>query len=225
MAKTLVSEGYAVSLAARDADGLGGAAAVLRDRGGDVSVVVGDLSDEGVVQAAVARHHERYGRLDVLVNNVGTGFGQPVERISTRRLDLQVTLNLRTAILCYREALALLLEAAAEHRSAWVVNVCSRAAVIPQPWLSVYSATKAGLLAFSSAMNAELGARGVRSCALCPGTVGTALTAGTQVDPGALISSGDVAEALRLLLRLSPAGLIPALALESAHDAAWRPPT
>ena len=228
LARELSSDGYAITLGARRADGLALAVESLREQGGDAHAVAGDLSEEAGVRSLIAAHRERYGRLDVLVNNVGTGFGQSVGEITTRRLDLQLGLNLRTAILCYREAVGLLLEAGAEHRGAWVVNVCSRAAVAPQPWLSVYSATKAGLAGFSSAMNSELSARGVRSCAVCPGTVATSLTAGGPAggpaDAGQLITPGDVAQVLRLLLRLSPACQLPAVVLESRYDEAWRPP-
>jgi NAD(P)-dependent dehydrogenase (short-subunit alcohol dehydrogenase family) len=224
LAGVLVSEGYSLTVAARDSDGLADAVRSLREQGGEAEAIAGDLSDEAFVCSLLVAHRQRYGRLDVLVNNVGTGFGQPVAEISTRRLDLQIGLNLRTAVLCYREAVPLLLDAGAEHGGAWVVNVCSRAAVEPQPWLSVYSATKAGLLSFSSAMNAELGARGVRSCALCPGTVATSLTDGGQLDGEQLITTGDVAEVLRLLLCLSPACQLPTVVLESRYDQAWRPP-
>jgi NAD(P)-dependent dehydrogenase (short-subunit alcohol dehydrogenase family) len=213
-----------VTLSGRDADALASAAADLRRGGSEVRTVAGDLSDEAAVRAAVAAHRAGYGRLDVLVNNVGIGFGQPVAAISTKRLDLQLGLNLRTAILCYRECADLLIAAGAEHRQAWVVNVCSRAAVAPQPWLSAYSATKAGLAAFSRAMAAELGPRGVRSCALCPGTVDTALTNRGDLDAGRLVTTADVAEVLRLLLRLSPGCTIPEVVLETRFDADWRPP-
>ncbi|HUA03979.1 MAG TPA: SDR family oxidoreductase [Solirubrobacteraceae bacterium] len=225
LARSLSSEGYAVTIGARRPDGLALAVESLREQGAEAFAVAGDLSDETGVRSLLAAHRERYGRLDVLVNNVGTGFGQGVGEISTRRLDLQLALNLRTAILCYREAVELLLEAGAEHRGAWVVNVCSRAGIAPQPWLSVYSATKAGLVGFSASMNAELGPRGVRSCALCPGTVATSLTAsGGELDDEQLITPDDVAEVLRLLLRLSPSCHLPLVALESRYDESWRPP-
>lgn len=227
LARTLVSEGYAVTLCARHPDRLELAAASLREAGGDVLTIPGDLAHEDAVRSAVAAHRDRYGRLDVLVNNVGTGSGQPVAEISTRRLDLQLDLNVRTAILCYRESAALLLASGAEHRQAWAVNVCSRAAVAPQPWLSVYSATKAALLAFTRAINAELAPGGVRSCAICPGTVATALSRepASEGDADRLVTVDDVAAVVRLLLGLSPACELTEVVLESGFDRVWRPPT
>ena len=109
----------------------------------------------------------------MLVNNAGAGMGQAVGELKTSRIDVQLALNLRTPILFYREALPLLRQA----DGALVVNVASAAGLDGQPWLSVYSAAKAGLIAFTQAMNKELSEHGIRSCALCPGTVDTDLTA------------------------------------------------
>lgn len=79
-------------------------------------------------------------------------------------------------------------------------------------------------MGFSSATNAELSPRGVRSCAVCPGTVATSLTAGGHIDPEQLITAGDVGEVLRMLLRLSPACQLPTVVLDSRYDETWRPP-
>ena len=55
------------------------------------------------VKAVVAAHRERFGRLDVLVNNAGVGIGAPVAEIDTKKLDMQLGVNLRSIILFYRE--------------------------------------------------------------------------------------------------------------------------
>ena len=93
------------------------------------------------------------------------------------------------------------------------MNVASVAGVDGQPWLSVYSAAKAGLIAYTEAMNKELVTRGIRSCALCPGTVDTDLTAYEGAPRERLIPASDVAEALAFLLRLSPQCVVDRLVL------------
>ena len=103
------------------------------------------MSDETVVQRVVAAHRERFGRLDVLVNNAGIGIGAPVAEIDTKHLDLQVGVNLRSAILLHREAIELLRTAGAEHGNALVVNMSSFSGKRGVAWVSVYSATKAAL--------------------------------------------------------------------------------
>ena len=63
--------------------------------------------------------------------------------------------------------------AGAEHRNALVVNMASLAGKSPQPWLSVYAATKAAVIAYTQAMNKELNGDGIKSVAFCPGFVDT----------------------------------------------------
>ena len=78
IARLLGKEGHAVTLAARRPEKLDAAAAQLADEGLDVQAVAGNLGLEEDVQRVVAAHRERYGRLDVLVNNAGVGIGEAV---------------------------------------------------------------------------------------------------------------------------------------------------
>jgi short-subunit dehydrogenase len=119
--------------------------------------------------------------------------------------------NLRAIILLYREALEMLRAAGAEHRSALVVNMASMAGKSPQPWLSVYAATKAAVVAYTQAMNREYAAEGVKSVAFCPGFVDTDMSdfvKGT-IPAEEMLRTSDIAEGLRFLLRVSPACVIP----------------
>ena len=205
------AEGYGLTVAARRPEKLEAAAAGLRDRGFDVNVVAAQLAEEEGVQRVVAAHRERFGRLDVLVNNAGVGIGAPVAEIVTKRLDLQLDLNLRSIVLFYRECADLLQAAAAEHRRALVVNTASIAGKHGQAWLSVYSATKAAVIAFSQSMHRELSEQGIKSTALCPGFVDTPMTdfVKGQVDAADMIQPADIAAAVKLLLEVSPACIIP----------------
>src|SRR4029079_16393438 len=111
--------------------------------GYEVEAVAGTMADEGDVRRVVASHRERFGRLDVLVNCAGVGSGAPVAEMVTKRVDLQLDVNLRAPVLFYRECADLLHAAGAEHGNALVVNLSSISGKSGQPWLSVYSATKA----------------------------------------------------------------------------------
>src|ERR671914_117134 len=86
----------------------------LGERGFEVEHVAGNMADEETIQAVVARHKERFGRLDVLVNNAGVGIGAPMGEAQTKRIDMQLDLNLRAIILFYRECADLLRAAGAE---------------------------------------------------------------------------------------------------------------
>jgi NAD(P)-dependent dehydrogenase (short-subunit alcohol dehydrogenase family) len=211
IAHMLGEEGHALTVAARRPEKLEDAAKGLRDAGYEVEAVPANLTSEEEIQNVVARHRERYGRLDVLVNNAGVGIGAPVAEQLTKRVDMQLDLNLRSIILFYRECADVLRAAGAEHRGALVVNTASIAGKSPQPWVSVYSATKAAVVAYSQAMNKELNGEGIKSLALCPGFVETPMTEWVrgEVPAEEMIRPEDVAEAVRFALHTSPYCVVP----------------
>lgn len=211
IARMLAEEGHAITVAARRPDKLAEAARTLRDEGHTVHDVAGDLGDESAVARVVAEHRDRFGRLDVLVNNAGMGRSQAAEDLTAKAIDLQLATNLRSVFLFYREAVPLLREAGAEHRNALVVNVSSLSGKTGEQLLGVYSATKHGVVGFTQAMNAELAGAGIASCALCPGFVNTAMTdfLKDQMPAEDMIQVSDIAEAVRFLLRTSGGCVIP----------------
>jgi NAD(P)-dependent dehydrogenase (short-subunit alcohol dehydrogenase family) len=210
IAHMLLDEGWAVTVAGRRPDKLEAAVSQL-DGGDRVASLAGNMADEATVQGLVAAHGERFGRLDLLVNNAGVGIGAPVAEIETKKLDMQLDVNLRSIILFYRECVELLRAAAAEHHNAIVVNTASISGKTGEAWLSVYSATKHGVVGFTEAMNKELGGDGIKSCALCPAFVDTPMTDFVKGDVAAddMIRPEDIAEGVRMLLKVSPACVIP----------------
>src|SRR4029077_10036262 len=146
IARMLGQEGVGGTLAARRPQKLEEAAKGLADEGFDVQPVAGIIGDEAVVADIVAKHKERYGRLDVLVNNAGVGIGANIAELEAKRIDLQLATNLRSVILMYRDCVELLRAAAAERGSALVVNTASIAGHHGPAWLSVYGATKAAVI-------------------------------------------------------------------------------
>jgi short-subunit dehydrogenase len=211
IAELLGEEGYGLTLTARKPDTLEQTAAALRDRGFEVEHRAANMADEEGIREVVAAHRERFGRLDVLVNNAGVGIGAAASEHKTKHVDLQLDVNLRAIVIFYRECLELLRAAGAEHHNALVVNLASIAGKSPQPWLSVYSATKAAVVSYSQAMNKELNSDGIKSVAFCPGFVDTDMTEFVkgQVPAEEMIRPSDIAEALRFLLHVSPACVIP----------------
>jgi len=211
IARALGEDGYGVTISARRPEKLEGAAEELRGAGIDVHAVPANMIDEEAVAGVVVSHGERFGRLDVLVNNAGVGIGQPMAEIATKYLDMQVGVNLRSLIISTREALPMLRDAGAEHGKALIVNTASIAGKSGQPWLSVYSATKAGVVGFSQATQKEVAGQGIQVTVLCPGFVDTPMTefVKQRVQPEEMIRPEDIAESVRFLLRTSPACLVP----------------
>jgi NAD(P)-dependent dehydrogenase (short-subunit alcohol dehydrogenase family) len=220
IAKMLGEEGFALTLAARRPEKLAEAAAGLEKDGLDLQHVAADMSSEDDIRSVVEAHRKRYGRLDMLVNNAGVGIGAPAGEQQTKKIDMQIDVNLRAIVLFYRECAEMLRAAGAEHKKAIVVNTASIAGKSGQGWLSVYSATKAGVIGYTQAMNKELAGEGIKSCALCPGFVDTPMTdfVKGQVAADEMIRPEDIAESVRLLLNVSPACVIPEIVFMRPGD-------
>lgn len=221
IARVLAKEGHGVTVVARRPEKLADAAAQLRETGAEIEAVAANLAHEEDVRRVADAHRERFGRLDVLVCNAGVGAGAPVADITTKALDLQLGVNLRSVILLQRSCADLLRSAGAEHRNALVVNTSSISGKSGQAWLSVYSATKAAVIAWTQAMNRELNADGVKSVALCPGFVDTPMTEFVRehVRPEDMIAPEDLGEAVRFLLRTSPACVVPEIVFQRPGEA------
>jgi NAD(P)-dependent dehydrogenase (short-subunit alcohol dehydrogenase family) len=221
IARVLGQEGYALTVAARRPDKLDAAAKGLAEEGFDVQAVAANVADEEEIKKVASAHAERYGRLDVLVNNAGVGIGASVADIDTKRLDMQLDINLRSIVLFYRECIAMLRAAAAEHKNALVVNTSSISGKRGEGWLAVYSATKHGVVGWTEAMNKEIGAEGIKSTALCPAFVDTPMTdfVKEHVPAEDMIRPEDIAEAVRYLIKVSPACVIPEMMFVRPGDA------
>ena len=210
IARALGEDGHGVTLSARRPDKLEAAAKELSDAGLDVLAVPANVTDEDGIKGVVAAHRERFGRLDVLVNNAGIGIGAAVADTETKKLDLQLDVNLRAVYLMARESIPLLKEAGADHGKALMVNTASIAGKYGQGWLAAYSATKFGVVGLSQALHRELSNEGVQVTAFCPGFVDTAMTDWVEgVSRDEMIQPEDIAEAVRFLLRTSPACMVP----------------
>jgi NAD(P)-dependent dehydrogenase (short-subunit alcohol dehydrogenase family) len=211
IARALGQDGYAITVSARRPEKLEEAAKQLEADGLEILSVPANMAKEEDIANVVAKHKERFGRLDVLVNNAGVGIGGTIEGYETKKLDMQLDVNLRSVYLTTRDCIPMLKEAGAEHGKALVVNTASIAGKAGQPWLAAYSATKAGVVGLSQAMHGELGKDGVQVTAFCPGFVATPMTDWVegQVPKEEMIQPEDIAEAVRFLLRTSANCVVP----------------
>ena len=211
IARVLGQDGYGITVSARRPEKLEEAAKQLEGEGIEVSSVPANMAKVEDIENLVKQHKDRFGRLDVLVNNAGVGIGGSIEGYETKKLDMQLDVNLRSVYLTTRDCIPMLKEAGAEHGKALVVNTASIAGKAGQPWLAAYSATKAGVVGLSQAMHGELGKEGVQVTAFCPGFVATPMTDWVegQVPKEEMIQPEDIAEAVRFLLRTSANCVVP----------------
>src|SRR4051794_9836056 len=220
IARMLGQDGYGLTVSARRPDKLEEATKGLTGEGLDAQAVPANTADEDAIKALVEAHRERYGRLDVLINNAGVGIGSAIAEAETKKLDMQLDVNLRGVYITLRECIPMLKEAGKEHGKALVVNTASIAGVMGQAWLAAYSATKAGVIGLSQAAHGELGGDGIQVTAFAPGFVDTPMTDWTkgEISADEMIRPEDIAEAVRFLLRTSPACFVPEIRFIRAGD-------
>lgn len=210
IARMLGEEGYALTVSARDTEKLDAATRELRGLAPRVLGVVADMGREDDVASLFERHREAYARLDVLVNNAGTGIRAPMDAIETGDMDRQLAVNLRGVILSTREGLPLLRKAGAEHGNALIVNTASLAGKMGLiPRLAIYAATKSAVINFTKSTGQEVGGAGIQCTVLIPALVDTPMVGSVKVPAEEMIRSEDLAEGVRFLLRTSPRCHVP----------------
>lgn len=164
VARGIIARGGRVALVARTALTLEAAAKGLGDGAMSFPLDVRDSAALGALPALVV---ERLGRLDGVVNNAGANYRGAFEDRSPEQLLAILTTNLVAPVLLTRAALPFLPSGSV------IVNVASLAGKVPVPHEAAYSASKAGLRAFSRALGVELSAKGVRVSVVNPGPVDT----------------------------------------------------
>ena len=141
----------------------------LAAMGGEALGVATQMGDLDSVAALVRATAERFGRIDVVVNNAATALSQPLGKFTPDAWEKVFSVDLRGPVFLVQEALPWL----EKSPNASVVNVISAGAFLFSTFNSMYAASKAGLMSFTRAMGAEFAPRGIRVNALAPGTVDT----------------------------------------------------
>ena len=177
-AEVLAEAGYRLLL--MDMQACTGTVAAIRQSGVEVEEVLGDISDEAVVARAVKVVRQRWGRVDVLVNNAGISFIASAEMVEVAKFRRVLEVNLLAPFLLAKGFGAMMLE----QRSGSIVNVASIAGLVGVADRSAYNASKHGLVGLTRTLAAEWGGLGVRCNAVCPGWVKTEMDAADQAGGG-----------------------------------------
>jgi NAD(P)-dependent dehydrogenase (short-subunit alcohol dehydrogenase family) len=192
-------------------------AADARSRGADAIEFTGDITDESVVARFADAVRERWGRVDVLVNNAGISSIAPAEMISARDFRRVLEVNLVAPFLLAKAFGAMMLE----KRSGTIINVASIAGLFGIADRAAYNASKHGLVGLTRTLAVEWGGRGVRCNAVCPGWVKTEMDAADQargtytdadiqnrVPMGRFAKADDVARAIAFLADAGESGFV-----------------
>jgi NAD(P)-dependent dehydrogenase (short-subunit alcohol dehydrogenase family) len=190
--------------------------------------VTGDVRDEVAVTRFASAVHDRFGRIDVLVNNAGIACIRPAEEMPAAQWREVLDVNLTGPFLLCREFGRQMLAAGAGS----IVNIASVAGLLGVADRVAYNASKHGLIGLTRTLAVEWGGRGVRVNAVCPGWVKTDMDVASQssgayadaditdhVPLGRFAQPADVAQAVVFLADAGRSGFINGAAL--SVDGGW----
>jgi len=215
----LAGEGAALVMAARAADALAEAANLVRRAGGRAEPVVTELADEQSIRNLVRVTQDRFGRLDILINNAGITHSARLEDTRTEDLDRCWAINARAPYLLCREALPLLRQSGA----ATIVNISSVVGVKGYPLQSAYTASKHALRGMSISLAEELRGTNIRVHVICPGAVDTGMVGDVRPDikKEDLIGPDEIAGLVLYLVTHRGNAVVDELHIRRAAAAPW----
>ena len=201
MAKRFVQEGARVIIAARKQEELD---AVSREIGCDALRM--DVTDFAAWHSARAYVEEKYGRLDVLINNAGGGVAiKPVAEQTKVEIDRAILLNLNSVIYAANTFAPLFMA----QRAGTFLNMSSVCARQCWPEWSVYAAAKAGVLNFSKGLYTELQPYGVRVTCLIPAAASTGFQkASGSGEVNNILGTDDIAQTALFICKLPPRAVV-----------------
>jgi len=144
----------------------------IEDLGRQALVTVGSVSDVDDVEAMVEASYERFGKVDILINNAGITRDGFLVRMKDDQWDLVLDVNLKSAFLCTRAVGKWMMKA----RSGRIINIASVVGVIGNAGQANYSASKGGLIALTKTTAKELASRNILCNAVAPGFIETPMT-------------------------------------------------
>jgi len=183
-------EGAVVAICARTPEDIKTVKKEIRERGGRARAFVCDVGNEKEVERFINKVSEISGRIDVLVNNAGVAFVDPITQLDSSKWEKTIRVNLTGVFMVTKYALKFMDE------GSHIFNIVSNAAKVGFPNWSAYCASKFGLLGFTNSIREELRGIGIKVTAIIPGPTDTPLWDGIpgDWDRRKMIKARDVAK-------------------------------
>ncbi len=179
IALALASEGAAVAVNYASASAAAEAVvAEIESMGGMAIAIQADVSKPDQVDGFIAAVMEKWGRVDVLVNNAGITRDTLLLRMGLEEWQAVIDLNLTGVFLCTKAISKIMLK----QRSGRIINIASVAGQMGNPGQANYSAAKAGVIGFTKTVAKELSTRSITVNAVAPGFIETDMTEGLKAD-------------------------------------------
>jgi 3-oxoacyl-[acyl-carrier protein] reductase len=173
IALALAANGAKVACVARSADKLKETADAIAAAGGTAEVHTLDVTDSEAVTKLVEGLAEKWGQVDIVVNNAGITADTLIPRMTDEQWDSVIATNLRSVFLFTRVASQVMMR----KRSGRIINISSVSGVMGNPGQANYSASKAGIIGFTRTVARELAGRKITVNAICPGFIASEMTA------------------------------------------------
>ncbi len=171
-ALALAAAGARVIVAARNREKLDAVARQIDSSGGEAFAITMDVADGEQIKAGFKEGIEKFGRLDILVNNAAITRDGLVLRMKSEDWDAVLRTNLTGAHLCIQQALTTMIR----QRYGRIINITSVVAETGNAGQANYVAAKAGLIGLTRAIASEVASRNITVNAIAPGFIGTAMT-------------------------------------------------
>jgi len=215
----LAEQAATVVLSARSIDKLKETAELVTSAGGKPEIVITELTDEDSIKNLVKVTGEKFGRLDILINNAGVTHSAKLEQTATGDWDRCFAVNSRAPFILCREAIPLLKKSEA----AYIINIASVVGVKGYPLQSAYTASKHALRGMTISLAEELNRSNIRVHLLCPGGVDTELV--TKVRPDIkkqdLMQPEELAELVLYLVTHKGNAVVDELHIRRAASNPW----
>jgi NAD(P)-dependent dehydrogenase (short-subunit alcohol dehydrogenase family) len=198
IAIALAAHGCRVMLAARSIDELQSVCDEIRAAGGLADYVRCDAASENDINHLIDATLEKFGQIDIVVNNAGTGHYGLLEKSTTEDWDTMMNVNARGTYLVCREAIPHLRQS----KNAFIINIGSVVSHKGYTEQAIYAASKHAMLGMTKALARELQSDGIRVHAVCPGGVETDLVTRSRpdLDRSVLMQPDDIADIVLFLI-------------------------
>lgn len=187
----LAKEGCNIVLAAPEQDEIERVADEIRALGAEALAVQTDIQFKAQIEAMAQASFDRFGSVEILINNGGVAVHNPIPKIKEEDWDWMMAINLKGTFLCTQA----FFQHMCDRQRGLIINVVSRAAKNGSAKMGTYAASKFGALGFTQSTDAEGIPYNVRATAILPGSVATQQRAENHVDDvEKLLQPQDVAE-------------------------------
>jgi NAD(P)-dependent dehydrogenase (short-subunit alcohol dehydrogenase family) len=222
VALRLSQQGADVVVTGRTEHDLKKLAEEIEAKGKKVLVAAGDASKEADVRGTVEKARQKFGKVDILVNNIGIGAYQPLVETSVEQYDEMMAINNRSTFLFTKFVVPLMME----KRYGQIITISSVSGIIGYANEAVYCQTKHAQVGLMEALDRELQPFNIKTCLILPGSVNTYFALGAGRTPGDpalkdMLEADDVADAVNFVAAQPWKSMITQINLRPAAEAKY----